>query len=81
MTSVKNAILVNAILVKKIGNNIFSPFCIIWYVVVQRKIVVKVEVVELADAELENTNVRQSKGVPNVDARPELANDAVKGTC
>ena len=49
--------------------------------VVQRKIVVKVEVVKLADAELENTNVRQSKGVPNVDARPELANDAVKGTC
>jgi len=47
-------------------------------VVVQIKVVVKVEVVELADAELENANARQSKDVPNVaDVRPELADDAV----
>ena len=45
--------------------------------VVQIKVVVKVEVVELADAELENINVRQSKDASSVVVvRPELAEDA-----
>ena len=45
--------------------------------VVQRKVVVKVEVAELVDAELENTVVRQSKDASNVVVvRPELAEDA-----
>ena len=51
--------------------------CIIWDVVVQIKVVVKVEVVELADAELENIVARHTKDVPNIAVvRPELAEDA-----
>ena len=34
--------------------------------VVQKKIVVKVEVVEPKDAELENINARHTKDVPNI---------------
>jgi hypothetical protein len=38
----------------------------------------KLEAAELADAELENANARQSKNAPNVaDVRPELADAAV----
>jgi len=37
----------------------------------------KLEVAELADAELENTNARQLKDASNVVVKPELADDAV----
>jgi hypothetical protein len=63
-------------LVKKRGDNIFSPLCIIWDAIVVD--VNKLEAAELADAELENANARQSKDAPNVaDVRPELADAAV----
>jgi hypothetical protein len=47
--------------------------CIIWDAIVVD--VIKREAAELADAELENANARQSKDTPNV--RPELADAAV----
>jgi hypothetical protein len=50
--------------------------CIIWYAKVVD--VNKLEVAELADAELENTNARRLKDASNVVVvKPELADAAV----
>ena len=51
--------------------------CIIWDAKVV-DVLLKLEVAELADAELENINVRQSKDASDVVVvKPELADDAV----
>jgi hypothetical protein len=56
--------------------------CIIWDAKVV-DVLLKLEVAELADAELENINVRQSKDASDVVVvKPELADAAVNlGTC